>query len=65
MARLGSLLELERSQLHGGKKKTQDGQFVVDESSVGSTRVQQLEIQIDYLHENIVELEKVFLIEPV
>ena len=56
ITRLGSLLELERSQLHNAPKLSADGESVDIDTS---PRVHQLEIQIEYLHENIVELEKV------
>jgi hypothetical protein len=61
ISRVGSLLEIERGSAAGYRRKL--GGDLADQSfSVGrgsTNRAEQLEMQVDYLHETISELEKV------
>ena len=62
IARLGSLLEMERGQNTGYHRREGGGSDEEGTTShyVKMSRVEQLEMQVDYLNESISELEKVF-----
>jgi TolA-binding protein len=67
VARLGSLLEMERGQNTGYRRNTKEGDHSQEEDDllgssqfVKMSRVEQLEMQVDYLNETISDMEKVY-----